>query len=348
MQKILFVISNCRIGGAENFTLRLVKGLKQHFPETWFECIITHESGDLFQQYGEIFDRLHCFTAINENLKRQAIIEYAHGAALIHSIDNLALMAEVGAMLPGTPLIQNIFMDLSRPVLRNCPRWQQDIRKASRVWAAITEIESNLWHLRYAKKAHVIGNGIDADFWTPGDEPKKKQVCWVGRLTMEKGAYTLYRIIQALPEVTFQVIANEPKTDQGFMHEDFLKLSKWASNLDYRWSLSQNALREVYRASEVYLHTSYTEVQPATLLEAVSCGCIPIAGSVGGIPGILRDQGVLISEPKNINLYTQALKQELESYVYKTASNLLQRVIDNFSIENTARKYAEVYQEVMA
>ena len=347
MEKFLYVISNCRIGGAENFLLRLARGLRERFPGASLECVVTHELGDLFLRYNETFDCLHKISGDEDRL-HWAICELAQDASLIHSIDNLVLMGNVAKDLPEIPVIQNIFLDLSRPALRNCHHWRRDLDQASMTWAAaVTEIEGNLQHLPHARRKQAIGNGIDTEFWHPGEQ-QRQGVCWVGRITNEKGAFTLAQIIERMPETRFTVIANEPKIYQGFLHQEFLELSARVSNLDYRWTLSPELLRDVYQESLVYLHTSYTEAQPGTLLEAMACGCIPVCGAVGGIPEILQGEcGIEVHEPKNIELFVQTLRETLASPPYELQQRARQRVEERFSIDNTVRQYAVIYREVM-
>lgn len=49
---------------------------------------------------------------------------------------------------------------------------------------------------------------------------------------------------------------------------------------------------EVYPAIDVFLMPSRNEGLPLALLEAMSCGCVPIGMSVGGVSEVIADPGV--------------------------------------------------------
>lgn len=351
--RVLFIVSNSRLGGAENLTLRLARGLKTVFPEVQFDCLLTHARGDLYTQYRNTFTELHnCFGLETEERMQRIVERMELGYGLVHSIDNLDMMA----MLPEgcyPPILQNVFLDitlLKHEVLLRL------LEQASRNYAAIvTEYGKNVAVMPVPSRppsiVQQIPGGVDQDFWTPEGE-KQNKICWVGRLTALKGALILADIIRLMPDTQFIVVANENNTSPGFLHNDFVALSKECSNLDYRWTLAPEDLREVYRSSRFYLHTSLSEAHPGTLMEAMSCGCVPLCGCVGGIPEILQDRVVMIDmeQPHLPSAFVEVLKSWKKMH-YSDAQDLgeemRQRIAEGFSLAQAVKKYANIYSSLL-
>lgn len=348
---ILYVITNSRIGGAENFLLRLAEGMKKRGHSVY--CAITHETGGLHTRYEAVFDGLwlvpheYTFEGICEAVQ-------SGNADIVHFIDGYDLSGDVAShMQHYAKFAQSIYMDITAPVFASCTSWQYAMRKGLAGWSAVfSETKGTLDTLGIpTQRPHlkrVINNGVDTAFWTPGEE-REDTVCWVGRITRDKGAEVLLKTIKHCPDIPFHVVANEPKTDPGFLHSEFLASN--LPNLRYEWSLDPQALREVYRSSKVYLHTSLHEAQPGTLLEAMACGCVPVAGAVGGIPDILTGTHASLQSldyPGAVpeRLYGGGIRAALRGDLRGIAPR--ERVLQAFSLERTLQRYEESYKEMMA
>jgi glycosyltransferase involved in cell wall biosynthesis len=109
----------------------------------------------------------------------------------------------------------------------------------------------------------------------------------------------------------------------------------------------------VYSSSTIYLHTSEAEGMPGTVLEAMSCECIPICSSVGGIPECVdpEDAGYLIplftlGYVKNfIDKIEHVLSlEEKERQEKKTSAR--RSIILNNNIVVTATAYDFIYRDI--
>lgn len=339
--KILYVTSNTRVGGAENFLLRLAKGIKEHFDVT---CVVTNEEGGLQEAYQQLFkDNLY---SLNGDISRmEALID---DADIVHLIMGSYGYSRTLALNYGgkKPIVQNAIQNVTENV-----GLQVMLDETGRgLSAIISECEDYLkWLPVPGQVPHIkkqIMNGIDTTFWTPTDRvPEIGTVCWIGRLTPMKGADVLREIILQMPEVRFNVVANEPLDIEGVLHKEFLDLQGSVANLSYSWSLMPDELKEVYRSSSIYLHTSLTESMPGTLLEAMACGCIPVCGlTPGGMREILP-RNDLWCDIKDVISYINTIRYVMDTARFNEirSYNAIACMREGFSIEKTIRAYRDLY-----
>lgn len=112
----------------------------------------------------------------------------------------------------------------------------------------------------------------------------------VGRLSMEKG----YQIaLQALRELTAALPEREMRlvlVGEGPL-QGSIKIAAKEQGLEERVILPgfTNQPWNAYAGFDVFIMPSQNEGLPLALLEAMACGCCPIAMGVGGIPEVIID-----------------------------------------------------------
>lgn len=133
---------------------------------------------------------------------------------------------------------------------------------------------------------YFIPNGVDTRIFQLCHNPSNSQffnVLFTGRLTEDKGADILVRIIEyfnkkiKIRNVKFIVTGSGPLSDK------IRAVAKKYENVNYIGFVNSETLLNVYRSANLFLIPSRTEGVPLRLLEAQSCG-LPVVGSK--IPGI--------------------------------------------------------------
>lgn len=96
--------------------------------------------------------------------------------------------------------------------------------------------------------------------------------------------------------------------------------------------------------SDVFVLSSLWEGLPISLLEALSCGIVPVCTPAGGIPDVIKDEsiGYVSSDFTEEEFHNSIVKclYNIESF---DRSNLIKYFIDRYSIETCAEKYEIVY-----
>lgn len=113
-----------------------------------------------------------------------------------------------------------------------------------------------------------------------GMNPLKKTILFIGRLSWQKGADRLVKVIRC-------VINNSKKFQfciigKGKYENEFKKFSE--SQVFYLNYVSHENIHLYYQASDLLIFPSRTEGLPNTILEALSCKLPIIASPVGEIP----------------------------------------------------------------
>jgi len=130
----------------------------------------------------------------------------------------------------------------------------------------------------------VIGNRVTVPQTAPlkaGDGPLR--ILFVGRGSEEKRVHLIGRAARRSHELglsaQFRLVGD---------------LKRWLDDEDQRFCTLTGpitgaaALTELYREAHLILITSSREGFPLTLMEGMAQGCVPLATSVGGIPGEIR------------------------------------------------------------
>ncbi len=153
------------------------------------------------------------------------------------------------------------------------------------------------------ERVHVIGNGIDADFFHPvpesaalerhGVDPSVPYVLFVGRITRQKGIVHLVRAIEHLdPGIGVVLCAGQPDTAQIAAEVEAGVRAAQASRPNVVWipeMVSRDEVRQLYSHATVFCCPSVYEPFGIINLEAGACETPVVASAVGGIPEVIVD-----------------------------------------------------------
>ena len=97
--------------------------------------------------------------------------------------------------------------------------------------------------------------------------------------------------------------------------------------------------------SDAFILSSLWEGLPISLLEALSCGVIPISTPAGGIPDVIIDEslGYLSKDFSVQELYDSVIKYLTNIEIFDK-SKLIKYYKNNFSMEQCAKQYMVVYR----
>lgn len=203
-------------------------------------------------------------------------------------------------------------------------------------------------------KVKVILNGIDTDLFHQGIETEKTcglvHIGIVARLSAEKDHQTLLNACKLLADQAtdfhLEIIGDGPLRDT---------LEKSAKDLGLDTYVSFSGMRhdvpELLRQLDVFVLSSTTEGISLTLLEAMATELPIVATDVGGNPEVVVDgeTGYLVP-PKNPAEMSKKLLLLINDINLRHQMGKMgrERVIANFSIKETAKKYEELYCSVLS
>ncbi|KAK6589760.1 PIG-A like N-acetylglucosaminyl-phosphatidylinositol biosynthetic [Cryptosporidium xiaoi] len=158
---------------------------------------------------------------------------------------------------------------------------------------------------------YVIPNAIDSNDFLPNPNyksPINNEVIVVSicRMTYRKGVDLLVEIIPRIcnsdPNVRFIVGGDGPK--KHLLHEMCMKYNL-SNRVELLGSVPCAKVCRVLQRGHIFLNTSLTEAFGISIIEAASCGLLVVSSNVGGIPEILPEEILRLSNPSISNMVNE-------------------------------------------
>jgi len=278
-----------------------------------------------------------------------------HGIRLVHAFDvPLDLFAVPVARFFHTPVVlssQRAHRALTpggtRQLLRLTDRMVDGIVVNSRAVARELQAEDGV----PASMVRLAYNGLDTSIFQAdgprAELPSTDKGLVIGvicALRPEKGLLTLLeafdRVRGAYPGVKLLIVGSGPMLEQ---------LQSLAGP-DCHF---QPAVREVapwLRAIDIFVLPSLSEALSNSLMEAMSCGCCPVASEVGGNPELVEEgRSGLLFPAGDSRALAACLTRVLDDAPLRRrlASNAAVRMRDHFTRADSARAMASIYDEFL-
>jgi glycosyltransferase involved in cell wall biosynthesis len=278
-----------------------------------------------------------------------------HGISLVHAFDvPLDLFAVPVARFHGTPVVlssmrahRGLTPGVTRHLLRLTDRMVDAIVVNSRAVAReLTEqdgVPASMLRLAY--------NGVDGSVFRP--EGDRAALPWHGTaavigvvcaLRPEKGLQTLMeafrRVKMARPGVKLVVVGSGP----------MLAELAAAGDADCHFQPAVQNVAPWLRAMDIFVLPSLSEALSNSLMEAMACGCCPVASRVGGNPELVTDgeSGLLFPVGDASALAGRlTLLLDQADYRRRLAAQAERRMREHFTSEDSARTMAGIYREFL-
>tara|TARA_A100001015_G_scaffold312886_1_gene418934 strand:- start:63 stop:1175 length:1113 start_codon:yes stop_codon:yes gene_type:complete len=191
----------------------------------------------------------------------------------------------------------------------------------------------------HKNKITVIPNWIDTK---EIDLPeRKKGYISIGRFEKQKNFKML---IETFAEINKEITL----IGEGSLKKDLEKLSdSLDANINFLGILNNDDVLNLLSEHKYYIHTSYYEGNPKTILEAMSVGCIVIVPNNPNIEEIVENNinGLVYDLKKDdlIAVIQSAEKKDLEV----VSKNAISYINQNNSLEKILKLEYNIYQEIL-
>lgn len=181
--------------------------------------------------------------------------------------------------------------------------------------------------------------GIDGTYWKPSGvkQPVVLTVAVANDRTnvIRKGLDILIATAKLMPTVPFTVIGTDPERVAEFHPPQ---------NITFLGKLPREQLLPHYQRAKVYCHPARREGMPNTLLEAMACGCLPVATDTCGHPVAIGGEGILVPVADQYSL-SEALVKALMTDD-ETGLRARTRIISLFAKETHERELLRMIHEL--
>lgn len=208
-------------------------------------------------------------------------------------------------------------------------------------------LKEKLEEMGFKKKVVYLPNFIDAEDCELEYKYTQKTICYFGRLSKEKGLFTLLDTMKGI-DVKLKIIGD------GSLKE-CLRLKVKSENSDNVYFLGhkvgEELKNEIKNSMVVVFPSEWYENNPRTVLESFALGKPVVGARIGGIPELVKDNETgLTFEPGN----TRDLRDKIEILLAKPdkivemGKNARKFVEENFKPEKHYEQLMEIYKMAMA
>lgn len=199
-------------------------------------------------------------------------------------------------------------------------------------------------------------NGIETSIFNPGttdlrSAPQREIVIGaVCALRPEKRLDTLIAAFAALDRRAWPV--KLLIVGSGGMLESLRAQARDLGLMDVvRFEPTSSRVADWMRQIDIFVLSSESESFPNALLEAMACGCCPIASSVGGVPELITDgQNGLLCTPNDVDQFSAALRRVVADAPLRDRLRLAaaRAARDEFSAERYVDCTTALYSRLLA
>jgi len=190
----------------------------------------------------------------------------------------------------------------------------------------------------------IIPNGINEKRFYFKKQERKKEIIFVGRFTQQKRPDLLIKAMSLLPDYHLNIIGLGPLENEV---KELCKSRKNCSLLGYK---SQEELPILLNKANFVVLPSEFEGLPIAMLEAMACGCIPVATKVGDVGDIIQEgKNGFILKNNHADTIAEKIKMIERKYkdLEKIRANSVETAVKNYSWSIISEKYSKLYKEVI-
>lgn len=212
-------------------------------------------------------------------------------------------------------------------------------------------LKNKLKEMGFKKEIIHLPNFIDAKEFeaikNENDKGKGHSIVYFGRLSSEKGLWTLLKAAKSLNGTEVKIIGDGPIRKEL---EEKVKKEGIDNIIFLGYMKGEQLYKEIIKSKAVVLPSECYENNPISVLEAFVLGRPVIGSRIGGIPELVRDKKTgLTFEPGNAEDLSEKIKALLadSSLLIKMGENAQRFVETELNPEKHYQKLMEIYQMAM-
>lgn len=205
---------------------------------------------------------------------------------------------------------------------------------------------------KHQVKHHIVPNGCDIDFFTPGKNEKEQdqlRILFVGRLTRQKDPFTLLRVMQLLSDkgipVSLEIVGDGPLRKKL---ESFVSAHQIQESVYFSGWISRENLKDKYRQAHLMLITSRDEGQSLAMMEALATGLYLFTTPVSGSETLIREgvngEYIPMAEPQEIASRLTVYFEEKVASGFKIPAEALKATREQVSWDHYVQAYKQIIQ----
>jgi glycosyltransferase involved in cell wall biosynthesis len=165
------------------------------------------------------------------------------------------------------------------------------------------------------------------------------------------GIDTAYFIPKDKKYLTVMTVCSDDKKAQlrkGI--NNFINSGNTFDTIPFHWfgksHISNDRLLEAYQKTQFYVQPSYYEAFGMSVIESMSCNCIPIVSKNSALPEVVEDCGLIMNE-NTTNDITTSIQTLLDNYNLKAESEKCRkRIVENFNVKDREKSLKRIIEQM--
>ena len=239
------------------------------------------------------------------------------------------------------------FISKAKPYICTPSKWLMDIVR-------------NSYLANIASGFYIINNGVNLENFKPGDKKIAREKLGLHadcNIILSSGRdikTNRYKNFSALRTVAKQLSEMDVKKPVIFLCLGDRGKSEFYKNIEIRFvpfTRDEKVIADYYCAADIYLSTSICETWGLTVSEAMACGTPVVGFSSGGLTEqIIHGENGFLVDCFDIKKMAESIFILLTNHQIREGMALkaAEHARKFFNIENTASKYLDVYENILA
>ena len=351
-KRVVLLINNFGVGGAQNMVFELAKNLDRDAYDTSIICYSSPVNTHLEKQVEALFPVVY--------LHQKGSITPCAIAKVIKAIDQIkpdvvhahlggAGFGAIWALLTGKSFVVTVH---TKPQKAFSPKIERLVRLALKygntTLVAVSKENEKAIKAYFditGSKCRYVNNGIDLERFDREPHPYFTLIN-VAHHDDNKNQAVLIRCFARLNKIsanTRLILLGDGPTHKQLV--DLVSLLGLNDVVTFTGNVFNT--QDYYAKSDLYVQCSHREAMPLSVLEAMAAGLPIVSTNVGGLVDIVRDNGALVEDNNEDALYNaieHIFTQSLETMESMCKSS--KRIVQDYSSENMARAYERIYNEI--
>jgi starch synthase len=180
-------------------------------------------------------------------------------------------------------------------------------------------------------------------------EPETPLLAMISRMDVQKGVDLVFAALKMMKRSNWQAVilgTGDPKLEEAAMQLQALYPGRVKVVTRYDAGLA----RQIYAGSDMFLMPSRYEPCGLSQMISMRYGCVPVVRAAGGLNDTVKHRvtGFVFEKPHHMAL-AAAIKSAFKVFAEREKWQAIQRagMAQDFSWENSAKKYVELYQSII-
>ena len=351
MIKVVMMIENFSIGGAQNMLYNLIKEIDRNEFEPHVICYRSQAKTELENRVCEICDVTFLnikgrvsvrdvFMILKTIKKFSPDIVHGHLSAQKYVI-LYSLIFRIPFVITAHTKPQVAFEKSTEKLLKLL------VEKDRGVLVAVSDANRVMCDEYFGfdkAKSFFINNGVDIEKFYKVNH-KDFTFINVGRQDENKNQKLIItcfaRLIKEFDDSKLILVGDGPCHGQLMQYVAELDIE---NNVIFTGSIFN--VEDYYAVADVYLQSSHREAMPMTALEAMSAGLPILSTAVGGMKDIVDENGYLVKDGDEKHYYEVMKKYiTMDLKELKKQGDLSRQIVENgYSVKMMAEKYGKIYK----